>query len=84
MAAEGIEEVDEVKLYEFGKADVRDAAEIGLGGDVELDELVDDEVDAVAAIALVDVADICESEVVEDDEVDEVLKIEELSRNVGG
>ncbi|KAI4279443.1 MAG: hypothetical protein LQ337_000254 [Flavoplaca oasis] len=53
---------------EFGKAEVR----LGLGKDVELEEPVDDEVDAVSPFGLVDVADICEPEVVEDDEVDEV------------
>ncbi|KAL8885125.1 MAG: hypothetical protein Q9215_006967 [Flavoplaca cf. flavocitrina] len=69
---------------EFGKAEVGNAAEIGLGEDVELDELVYDEVDAVSPFALVDVADICDSEVVGDDEVDEALKKEEVSRDVGG
>ncbi|KAL8977544.1 MAG: hypothetical protein Q9205_006672, partial [Flavoplaca limonia] len=75
---------DKSELGEFGKAEVGDVADIGLGENVELDELVNDEVDAVSPFALVDVADICDSEMVGDDEVDEVLKIEEVSRDVGG
>ncbi|KAL9007405.1 MAG: hypothetical protein Q9180_009665, partial [Flavoplaca navasiana] len=74
---------DKSELGEFGKAEVGDVAEIGLGEDVELDDLVDDEVDAVSPFALADVADICEPELVEDDEVDEMFEIEELSRDVG-
>ena len=44
----------------------------------------EDDVDAVAPFALVDVGDVCEPEVVEDDEFNEVLNIEELFRDVGG
>ena len=44
----------------------------------------EDDVDAVPPFALVDVADVCEPEVVEDDEFNEVLNIEELFRDVGG
>ncbi|KAL9628074.1 MAG: hypothetical protein Q9204_006131, partial [Flavoplaca sp. TL-2023a] len=64
------------ELGEFGRDEVGEVAEIGLGED--------DEIDAVPPFALVDVADICDPEVVEDDEFNEVLKIEELSRDVGG
>ncbi|KAL8986330.1 MAG: hypothetical protein Q9205_000216 [Flavoplaca limonia] len=65
---------DRSELGEIGKAEVGEVAEIGLGKNVELDELVDNKVDAVSPFGLVDVADICEPEVVEDDGIDEVLK----------
>ncbi|KAL8894869.1 MAG: hypothetical protein Q9192_004001 [Flavoplaca navasiana] len=70
--------IERSELGEFGKAEVGEVTEIGLGKNVELDELVDDEVDVVSPFGLVDVADICEPGVVEDDEIDEVLIEEEV------
>ena len=49
-----------------------------MGKNVELDELVDNKVDAVSPFGLVDVADICEPEGVEDDGIDEVLIEEDV------
>ncbi|KAL9624487.1 MAG: hypothetical protein Q9204_007866 [Flavoplaca sp. TL-2023a] len=71
-----------LSLDEFGKAEVGEVAEIGLGKNVELDELVDNKVNAVSPFGLVDVADICEPEVVEDDGIDEVLIEEDVVLNM--